>query len=114
MACDLRLAERVRDTLRSRRGVTEKRMFGGIAFLVRGNLCVGIWKDSLAARVGPDAYEESLREPGVSEFDVTGRPMTRWVLVGPDALETDADLHFWVDRCLDFVRTLPAKPPRTK
>ena len=84
-------------------------MFGGVCFLLNGNLQVGLWKDSLIARVGKDAYEAALQEELVKEFDVTGRPMKGWVMVGPDGMDSDHQLSHWVDHATQFVRTLPFK-----
>ena len=84
-------------------------MFGGIAFLLRGNMLVGVWNDSLIVRLGPDEGDKALREPHVVPFDVTGRPMKGWVMVEPDGLDTDTQLRDWIDRAVSFVRTLPAK-----
>ena len=75
MAFSASLADRVRHTLGRQRGVTEKRMFGGVGFLMNGNLVVGVWRDSLIARLGPDEAEAALREPHVGPFDITGRAM---------------------------------------
>jgi hypothetical protein len=75
MAFDDALAQRIRDQMMAVAGVSEKKMFGGLAFLPKGHLCVGVWRDSLIARVGPDQAEAALREPHVGPFDVTGRPM---------------------------------------
>ena len=109
MAFDETLAARIRDALARKRGVEEKNMFGGVGFLLNGNLLVGVWKNSLIARLGPDAGEEALKEPHVKEFDVTGRPMRNWVLVEPEGVEDDDQLACWIDRATEFVRTLPAK-----
>lgn len=109
MAYSESLAGRLRDVLSRRRGVVEKRMFGGAVFLLDGHMLVGVWKDSLIARLGPEGAEEALRKPHVAEFDVTGRPMKNWVLVGPDGVEDDRALADWVDRAAAFVRTLPPK-----
>ncbi len=109
MAFDESLAARIRPLLASRKGVLEKKMFGGLAFLLRGNVCVGVWKDSLIARVGPDEGEEALREPHARPFDITGRPMSGWVMVGPRGVVEDDELADWVARCLRFTATLPAK-----
>ena len=84
-------------------------MFGCIAFLASGNAVVGVWKRSLIARVGPDRYEDALLEPNVREFDITGKPMRGWVVVGPGGVEDDGQLTQWVRRALAFVGTLPAK-----
>jgi TfoX/Sxy family transcriptional regulator of competence genes len=109
MAYDETLAERVRNTLRNQRGVTERKMFGGIAFMLHGHMFVGILSDSLMARVGPERYENALAKKGVRKMDFTGKPMRGYVFVGPKALRSDADLKRWVDRCVEFVATLPAK-----
>lgn len=103
------LAARVRDTLARRRGVVEKKMFGGVCFMVDGNMCVGVWKESLIARVGAAEAARALERSGVSEFDVTGRPMRHWVLIDPDEIDSDAALREWIELALQFVKTLPPK-----
>ena len=80
MAFNETLAQRIRDTLARKKGVEEKEMFGGIGFLLHGNMLVGVWKNSLIVRVGPEDYEDALLEPHVKEFDITGRAMKGWVL----------------------------------
>ncbi len=112
MSYDPALADRLRRFLSRRRDLSEKRMFGGLGFLHRGNLAFAIWKESLVIRVGRERYDAALREPHVSEFDVTGRPMTGWILVAPAGLTTDAGLKAWLERGLDFVRGLDPKPAR--
>jgi hypothetical protein len=102
------LADRIRQALSRRRGISEKKMFGGVGFLLGGNLLVGVWHSSLIARIGPAEYEPALNEPHVREFDITGRPMRGWVLVEPDGIDDD-DLKSWIDRSLAFVATLPEK-----
>lgn len=109
MPYDEELAERVRFLLRERHDVVEKKMFGGIGFLLAGNMCVAIWKDSLIARVGPEAYAATVEEPHVREFDITGRPMRGWAMVEPEGLETAGQLRDWVERCVRFVEGLPGK-----
>ena len=84
-------------------------MFGGVGFLLHGNLLVGVWKDSLIARLGPDEGEAALKEPHVKEFDITGRPMRNWVVVGPDGVQDDERLSAWIRRAVKFVGALPAK-----
>ena len=106
---DESLARRVRHLLARKPGVVEKRMFGGLAFLVNSNMCVGIWKDSLIARLGPEQAAVALRQPGASEFDVTGRPMRGWVMIDAAQLADDVELDDWIGQCLRFVRSLPAK-----
>ena len=109
MAYDEALADRVRAVLSLREAVTERKMFGGIAFMVGGNLACGVLGEELIARVGPDAYDEAIAEPHTREFDFTGRPMRNVVVVGPAALESDEDLAGWVDAGADFAASLPAK-----
>ena len=109
MAFDETLAARIRQRLARRKNVEEKKMFGGLGFLLNGNLLVGVWKESLIARLGPDAAEEALLEPHVREFDVTGKPMKNWVLVAPEGLEDDDQLADWVQRAVKFVGAMPAK-----
>jgi TfoX/Sxy family transcriptional regulator of competence genes len=106
MAYDEGLAERVRDVLPK---LQEKKMFGGVAWMERGNLAVGIWKESLIARVPPDETPKTLKETGVKPFDVTGKPMRGWVLVEAEAVAEEPELKAWVERSRQFVRTLPAK-----
>jgi TfoX/Sxy family transcriptional regulator of competence genes len=103
------LAERVRRILAVRRGVAEKKMFGGVGFLLRGNMCVGIWKTSLIARLGPQQAAAALNQPCVQEFDITGRPMTGWVMVDAEGVETDEQLATWIEQAVSFVERMPAK-----
>lgn len=109
MAFDEGLAQRIRESLGGTSGVAEKRMFGGLAFLVDGNMCVGVIGDDLIARVGPDATAAALGRPGSRVFDFTGRPMKGWITVDASALDADDALAAWVDESLGFVRTLPPK-----
>jgi TfoX/Sxy family transcriptional regulator of competence genes len=107
MAFDQGLAQRMREQLADTGGVTEKQMFGGLAFLVDGNMCVGVIGEELIARVGLDATDAALERPGSRLFDFSGRPMKGWITVAPDALEDDDALAAWIDDALGFVRTLP-------
>jgi TfoX/Sxy family transcriptional regulator of competence genes len=109
MAFSEALAERVRHLLARRKHVEEKRMFGGVGFLLHGNLLVGVWKDSLIARLGHDEGEEALLEPHVKEFDITGRAMKGWVVVRPEGVQNDDELKGWLRRAVKFVGKLPAK-----
>ncbi len=109
MAYSESLARRIRQQLAGLRGIADKQMFGGIGFLLDGNMCVGIWQDSLIARVGLERYQSALQEPFVGELDIPGRAMRGWVLIAPEGMENDAQLQNWVQCSLDFVRTLPAK-----
>jgi TfoX/Sxy family transcriptional regulator of competence genes len=109
MAFDEGLGQRLREQLAGTGEVTERRMFGGLSFLVDGNLCVGVMGERLIARVGLDATAAALERPGSRLFDFTGRPMKGWVTVEPGALEDDDALAGWVELALAYVRTLPPK-----
>ena len=109
MAYDDGLAERVREVLQDTPGVSERSMFGGLAFLLHGHMFVGISRESLMARIGPERYEEALAMKHVRVMDFTGRPMKGYVFVDAKGLEADADLEFWVKACAAFVASLPPK-----
>ena len=112
MSFDEGLAERLRDILRSDRSTTEKKMFGGLAFMSRGYMFVGISGEALMARVGPENYEKALSQPHVREMDFTGKPMKGYVFVDPPGFENDSDLSKWVGLCHLFVKSLPPKKPK--
>lgn len=114
MAYDEKLAKRVEAVVHDWPGMTPKKMFGGVGWLLGGNMCIGLWKDSLIVRCSPDEWPRLLREPHVGEFDVTGRSMRGWLMVRPAALTTPAALSIWIGRARDFVRTLPSKTPAAK
>jgi TfoX N-terminal domain len=109
MAYDEALAARIRDILGGAEGVAEKKMFGGIAFLINGNMACGVNRDDMIVRLEPEQTDAALAEPHVRLFDMTGRPMKGWVVVGPAGVADDADLRSWVGRGADFARSLPAK-----
>lgn len=109
MAYDPGLAQRVRDALAERSGVTERKMFGGLAFMLNGNMFVGILGATLLARVGPTRHQEALSMKHVREMDFTGRPMRGYVFVDPKGLIEDHQLEFWVSWCSSFAATLPRR-----
>jgi TfoX N-terminal domain len=112
MAYDAELAGRVRDRMIAVAGVSEKRMFGGLAFLTWGNMTVGVYGDGLLARIEPGTVDRVLAaEPAVRPFDMGGRQMRGWVLVTGASLSDD-ELDRWVGRCRSYAETLPAKQPR--
>ena len=108
MAFDESLAQRIRDALARKKGVVEKKMFGGACFLLNGNMLVGVWKEFLIARLGPD-QEEALLEPHVRKMDITGKPMKGWIMVEPEGVEDDEPLKNWIQRAVKFVGDLAAK-----
>lgn len=107
MAYSESLASRIRQTVNDRRGFTEKKMFGGIGFLLYGNMCVGVWQTSLIVRLGPEQADAARRQPNVVEFDVAGRPLKGWAMVEADGLDTEEQLRGWIERAVEFVGTLP-------
>jgi hypothetical protein len=109
MAYDEGLAQRVRELLGEPPGLVEKRMFGGIGFILHGNMACGVHRDALIVRIGPQRYEEALGRPHTKLFDITGRPMKGWVMVGSGGYESDQDLQDWVQWGIDFACTLPPK-----
>ena len=109
MAYDEGLAERIRERLGADQDITEKGMFGGIAFLYRGNMAVGVSGDDLMVRVGPDATDAALVRPGTRVFDMTGRPMRGWIVVAASALAEDEALGAWIDEGYAFAAGLPPK-----
>jgi len=109
MPYDKTLADRIRKVLRRQTLVAEKEMFGGIAFMVRGNVGCGVIEQELMVRVGPQAHDNALQEPHVRPFAKTGRPSKGWVMIGPRGVASDADLKKWVQRGVEFALTLPAK-----
>ena len=109
MPYDERLAERVDQLLSTQDGVTARKMFGGLAFMINGNMSVGIHRDKLIVRVGPEGYEDALGRPHCMPMDITGRPMKGWVMVDAEGVAADADLDAWVQLGVEFASSLPAK-----
>ena len=114
MAYDEGLVERVRGVLDECQDVSEKRMFGGIAFMVRGHMCVGVSDSRLMVRVGADAHAELAGQPHARPMDFTGRPLKGFLYVAPAGIERDADLERWVGHALRYVSSLPAREPVPK
>jgi TfoX/Sxy family transcriptional regulator of competence genes len=109
LAFDEKLAERIRAHLGKDTRVAERKMFGGIIFLLQGNMCCGVHRDALIVRVGPEEASRALEEPHTRVFDLTGRPMKAWVLVDPKGFTTPAQLKKWLGRAAKWVGSLPPK-----
>ena len=109
MAYDEQLAERLREFIAKRNDFHEQKMFGGVGFLLRGNMCFGIWKDSLILRLGEPQAVNALKDKNVKPFDITGRAMKGWVMVAPGGMKSKEILRQWVARAMDFVSQLPRK-----
>jgi TfoX/Sxy family transcriptional regulator of competence genes len=109
MAYDEGLAEHIRVILADRPNVVAKKMFGGVAFILNGNMAVGVINNELIVRASAKEYEALQTEPGVRTFDMTGRPMRGWLVIEPTAISTDADLERWVARGVAVAESLPPK-----
>jgi len=107
------LAARVRTAIGARENISERKMFGGIAFMVDGKMFIGLIGEELMCRVGVDAYDEALSRPGTRLMDFTGRPMKGYVYAGSPGIDSDEGIQSWVDQTLAFVSSLPAKAPKT-
>ena len=109
MAYSESLARRIRQVFARRYVDTEKKMFGGIGFLLHGNTCVGVSQTSLIVRLGPEQADAARKQPYIGEFDVAGRPLRGWVMVEAEGIETEGQLRMWIERSVEFVETLPRK-----
>ncbi len=109
MAYDEATAERVRGVLKRRKGITERRMFGGLAFMLNGNMVCGVMKTDLVLRLGEAGTKAALAEPHTRDMDFTGKPLKSMVYVEPAGWKSDAQLKTWIERALTFAKTLPAK-----
>jgi hypothetical protein len=109
MAFDEDLGARIRKAVGRKEGVEEKKMFGGLCFLLHGHMLVGVWKNSLIARIGEERADEAMLEPHVRPMDITGKPMKGWVMVEADGVEDEGAVKEWVLRAINFVGKLPAK-----
>jgi TfoX/Sxy family transcriptional regulator of competence genes len=109
MAYNEELAQRIRDYMKKHSGYEEKKMFGGIGFLLKGNMACGVIRDDLIVRVGADNYTDALLKPHVELFDLTGRAMTGWVVVKEPGYQLDSNLRNWVDQGMKYSLSLPAK-----
>ena len=113
MAYDEQLADRVRTHLHHP-DLSEKKMFGGLCFLISGNMCCGIVKEEIMLRVGPDKYEGLLAKDHAREMDFTGRSLKGMLYIDVDGIAQDKDLKFWLNQALDFAASLPPKQPKSK
>jgi hypothetical protein len=109
MAYDESLAARIRSRIGEHPALTEKQMFGGIAFLIEGNMAVGVNGPDLMVRVGKDAHDEAVARPGARTMDFTGRPMAGWITVEPVGVADDDDLTAWIEQGVSFAESLPAR-----
>ena len=109
MTANEKLVEKIRKALKGKRGISEKKMFGGICFMHNGNMACGVAKDKMVARVGPDAYEEALKQKHVTVMDFTGRPLKGMVYILESGTRRQDSTQKWVNKSLEFTKTLPKK-----
>ena len=109
MCFDQDLAARIRSIIQDLEGYSERKMFGGVGFMLHGNMSCGVNASDLIVRVGPDAYEQALSEAFTKEFDMTGRSMRGWVVITSGGIQTEDALCSWVDRGVQFAQSLPPK-----
>lgn len=109
MAYSEDLADLVRSRLAKLTNVVEKKMMGGLTFMVDDKMCVGVLEDKLMCRVGPDAYETALTRTGASKMDFTGKPMVGFLFVGRDGLKTENQWDYWLDLCLSYNKVAPVR-----
>lgn len=113
MAYDPQLAARVWKLMAPLEGVTERKMFGGVAFMLHGNMCCGVVGDRVVLRLGNEEAEAAMEEPGIEAMDFTGRPIRSMVYLEPARNRRDADLNRWVGQAIGFTKTLPPKQERS-
>lgn len=109
MAYDQALAERIRGILSDIPHLQEKKMFGGVGYLIQGNMACGVNGNNLIVRIGPERTQEALAKAHTKLFDMTGRPMTGWIVVEPEGISQETELERWVAQGVEFTQTLPAK-----
>ena len=109
MLYDEGVAQRVREAMSDQKNVVEKKMFGGLSFMLQGNMCCGVVGAELMVRVGVDGYEAALSQPYARQMDFTGKPLKGFVYVAQQGFQSDDDLQAWVDRAVKFARSLPPK-----
>ena len=115
MAYDYHLADRIARLLKEKKvSFYEKKMFGGLCYMVDDKMCLGIVKDNLMGRIGEAAYPEAMKRAGCKEMDFSGRPMKGYVFVEPEGIDLDTDLEHWVQLCLDFNPKAKASKKRNK
>jgi TfoX N-terminal domain len=116
MAYDEHLAERISQSLKRQHiSFEEKKMFGGVAFMVKEKMCVGVIKESLMARINPGHHEASIKKNGCHEMDFTGKPMRGFVIIDPEGIDRDKDLDYWIGLALDYNKIArPSKKNKTK
>lgn len=109
MPYDQDLAQRIGEALHGLPGLQAKKMFGGIGYLINGNMACGVLGEDMIVRVGPGKYDEALAQPYTRPFAMTGRPMSGWLLVSPSGVIEESDFKSWIDQAVEYAQSLPAK-----
>jgi TfoX/Sxy family transcriptional regulator of competence genes len=109
MAYDEGLAQRIRERVEAMPSLSEMKAFGGLSFLVNGNMAVGVIKNEMMVRVGPEKFDDAVASPHARPFDMTGKPLKGWILVAPQGYAEDQDLDRWIEQGVAFAQTLPPK-----
>jgi len=109
-----KLASRVRDSFGKRRGLEEKKMMGGLTFMLKGKMCVGVLKNDLMARIDPELHESALKRKGCREMDFTGKPMRGFVFVGPAGTATKRDLQSWLKIAIEYNKKAKASKKKAR
>ena len=106
---DEELVDRIRRFMKRRKGYSEQKMFGGLCFMINGNMCVGPWKGSLIVRLAKEDHEATQSRPHVKPIDITGKVMKGWARVESAGIETDEDLKVWIEMGVKYVQSLPIR-----
>jgi TfoX/Sxy family transcriptional regulator of competence genes len=114
MAFNEKLNDRIREAIADLPNVEEKHMFGGTCFMVNGKMCIGVVKDEMMCRIGPDVYEDALERKGCREMIFTGKPMNGYVFVGEEGMKTKKDFEHWINLCLEFNKKAKASKKKAK
>lgn len=112
MAYSEKIANRVREALGGAKKIEEKRMFGGLCFMVDDKMCIGVNQDEIMCRIDPDIYDEAVERNGARPMDFTGRPMKGYVFVSEDGIKKKSDFDYWIKQCLEFNKKAKASKKR--
>lgn len=112
MAYSEKMADRIREALAGQKNIEEKKMFGGLCFMVNDKMCIGVNQDEIMCRIDPDIYDEAVERNGARPMDFTGRPMKGYVFVSEDSIKKKSDFDYWIKLCLEFNKKAKASKKR--
>lgn len=113
MAYSEKMADRIREALAGQKNIEEKKMFGGLCFMVNDKMCIGVNQDEIMCRVGPDVYDEAVERNGARPMDFTGKPMKGYVFVSEDGIKKKSDFDYWIKLCLEFNKKAKASKKKS-